>query len=711
MCCKACEGAGVERSPSQKNCGDVTRGTMRMTSLSKAAMVVAFLCCAWKSVLAQVEMSPKDIAVSDEAPVQDLGISEISAPPTAGVTVAGTDFTEIEASAWEGRGLSATEILSSLSGIQGYTQGGVGSFQTLSIRGIAARNILICIDGIPLNNAGGGAADLASIDLNNIEKIEIYKDRTPAKFGGSGVGGVINFVSKSAIQRSRTPSGRIFASYGSHNSFEGSAQISASISDSAQFSATASMRHSDNDYEFTNRKGTLYNDEDDVKEKRNNAEFTEYSGNIQYRMLHGNDFFSTLSGTILHTEAGNPGHEDLQTYVAHFTGDMAQLLYRLEFPELFGCILIETGVTGKFEKNVSSSYYPLDKIGYLSSDYREYGLAGYKVQPELSSTLTLKDFESFLRISGSAERWESRGTLQEFGLDRYTGSIAGNAEYSFTQWFSLLAEGNLLKSIDDIGGGKVLMSTGTVLINDAKDRDLSLGGMLQAKFGKRDSWIGASASIGHFYRQPQLMELYGVYPGTLSNPNLKDETALKFAAGVYMATPQKRSVLRATYFETHAENGIYWITNANLMKAFNIDKSLIRGVELELDSRPIDFFQTVLRATIQNPRDDGINKAYNGNLLPGEPAYSYYAEGNVFFPLNLSAQFSMDYRSTIYSDRLNYTRQPPVAHYNASLAWEPWNKTRIVFAVNNISDETYRNIYTPYPAPGREYKVSLIQGF
>ena len=162
-------------------------------------------------------------------------------------------------------------------------------------------------------------------------------------------------------------------------------------------------------------------------------------------------------------------------------------------------------------------------------------------------------------------------------------------------------------------------------------------------------------------------------------------------------------------------NGVYsaneFLTRSNLMKAFNIDKSLIRGVELELDSRPIDFFQTVLRATIQNPRDDGINKAYNGNLLPGEPAYSYYAEGNVFLPLNLSAQFSMDYRSTIYSDRLNYTRQPPVAHYNASLAWEPWNKTRIVFAVNNISDETYRNIYTPYPAPGREYKVSLIQGF
>ena len=73
----------------------------------------------------------------------------------------GTDYMEITPSAWEGLGLSASEVISSLSGIQGYKQGGMGSFQTVSIRGIAARNVLICIDGIPLNDAGGGAADFS----------------------------------------------------------------------------------------------------------------------------------------------------------------------------------------------------------------------------------------------------------------------------------------------------------------------------------------------------------------------------------------------------------------------------------------------------------------------------------------------------------------------------------------------------------------------
>lgn len=674
-------------------------------------MYAGIFCCAWESALAQTVVTSRDVAIDDSAPVQDLGVTEVSAPVSAGVSVAGTGYIEILPSAWEGRGLSAAEILSSLSGVQGYMQGGMGSFQTVSVRGIAARNILICLDGMPLNDAGGGAVDLGSMDLNNIEKIEIYKDRVPAKFGGAGIGGVINFVSKSSVRAKRVPSGRVLASYGSHNTFEGSAQVNSFITDSAQFSATVSMRHSDNDYEFDNRNGTLYNDEDDFKDKRRNAQFTEYSGNLQYRMLHRFGFFSTLSGNIMHTEAGNPGTEDLQTYLANFTGDMAQLMYRLESPEYLECLLLEMGMGMRFEKNMSESYYPLDKIGFLSRDVREIGLAGYRLLPELSATLTLDWLEAFLRLAGTSERWEARGTIQEFGLERYTGSVAGSMEFFILRWFSILTEGNVLKTIDDVDGGKFLMTTGLAKVEDGRERNLSWSGMAQANLGEKDSWFGGSVSFGRFYRQPQLMELYGVYPGTLSSPTLKDETALRFAAGAFVATPKKRSVLRATYFETHVENGIYWIISTNLMKAFNIDKSVIRGVELELDSRPVKFFQTVMRATIQDPRDDGINKAYNGNLLPGEPVHSYYVEGSLFLPFHLSPSFSMDYRSRMFSDRMNDTKQPPVTRYNAALSWLPWDKTRLTFAVNNITDETYRNIFTPFPIPGREYRFTIIQGF
>lgn len=682
---------------------------MRETSRSITALAV-FLGMATFGVVPATAAHANDanegIVVSSQEFVQDLGSSEIVEPPPSPADVA-PSYEEIKPEAWEGRGLSAAEVLSALPGIQSYKQGGMGSFQTVSIRGVAARNILICIDGVPVNDAGGGAANLGDIDLNNIEKIEVYKDRVPAKFGGAGLGGAINFITKNSLNKG----GRILATIGSHNSFEGSAQISASPKDSVQFSATISARHSDNDYEFLNRNGTAYNKDDDFMDKRENAEFTEYSGNLKYRVLHKGGYFSTVSASITHTEAGNPGHESSQTKVAEFVGDNAQVSYHLETPVLLQRLLLEAGVAGKFEKNVSGSYYPLDYIGYSYPDFIHYGLAGYRLMPELIGTLILDRFEGTVRAAASAETWGARGTIRDFGVSRYTGSIAANGEFAFTKWLSLFAEGNILKTNDEIDGGKFLMPTGTAIISDAETRDLSYAGMVQAKLGKKDSWFGGNISIGRFYRQPQLMELYGVYQGVLSNPKLKDETAVRFEVGGFVQSPSKKSTLRATYFDTRLENGIFWTVSTNAMKAFNVDAANIQGVELELNSKPVNFFETTIRGTIQDPRDDSKLKMYKGKLLPGEPVHSYYVEGKFYLPLHFDLTFDVNYRTQIYTDRLNRTRQPPVARYNAALGYAPWESTRLIFSLTNISNETYTNIFAPNPAPGREYHLTLIQNF
>ena len=690
----------VERSPSQKNCKNFrsryggTRGTMRKTLCSKAGMTGLCLLFA---------LGVNAIA----ADVQDLGVSEIALPPPTPADIA-PSYEEILPNAWEGRGLSVAEVLSALPGIQSYRQGGMGSFQTVSIRGIAAKGVLICIDGIPMNDASGGAADLGTIDLNNIERIEIYKDRVPARFGGAGLGGAINFVTKRATPKT---SGRFLASYGSHNTLEGSAQVNVSPKDSLNFAASVSARHSDNDYEFTNRNGTAYNPDDDFTDKRRNADFSEYSGNFAYRILHPENFFSTFTANLVYAKSGNPGQESSQTKVANFTGQSTQLAYRLEFPTLLNSVLLEAGLSGKFEKNVSASYYPLDFIGYSYPDYIQYGLAGYRLYPEIIGTVVLDRFEGTVRAAGSAEKWEARGTIREFGLSRYSASASASAELAMARWIAILAEGNLLKTFDDIDGGKFLMPTGTATIEDAEKRDLNLSGMVQIKLGQKKSLVGGNASFGRYYRQPQLMELYGVYRGVLSNPKLKNETAIRFEIGGFVQTPSRKTTLRATYFSSFVENGIYWIASNNAIKAFNASKAQIHGIELEAKSSPVPFFETTLRGTIQDPRDKGFVKMYNGKLLPGEPVHSYFVEGKFFLPFHLDLTFDASYRTRIFSDRLNQTRQPATARYNASLGYSPWESTRLVFGVTNISDETYTNFYTPNPVPGREYRMTLIQKF
>lgn len=641
------------------------------------------------------------------AATQDLGVSEISGADY--VPTKDASYTEIQSSVWEGKSLTAADLLSALPGVQAYKQGGLGSFQTVSIRGIAARNVLICVDGVPLNDASGGAVNLGSIDLNQMEKVEVYKGNVPAKFGVSGLGGAVNFVTKNAIKKG----GRVLAAYGNHNTWEGSFQVAAPVTDSVMFASTFATRHSDNDYEYTNRNGTQYNDKDDFTATRENAQYTDVSGNVQFRMLHENGYFSTLSVTASQYESGNPGKEDQQTKVAKFLGQSALIRYGLESVGYFdNALFLNAGISARFDKNLSSAYYPLDHIGYSSTRYLEYGAVVYKLVPEISAEWKpVQSLESSLRLAGEWERAEARGDSKDWALDRFTFLTSGNLYYQVFKYGGLGTEGSVQLLKDRLDKGDFVQPTGTRHLEEAEDRDATVSGRIYSRLGAAESPLTGEVSIGRFYQQPALMELYGSYPGIISNPTLKREKATKFEAAGLFKFPGDHTNFRAAYFESHIEDGICWVVSAEMLRAENIARSRVRGVELELNSSPVKLMDVVLRGTIQKTEDRSKSDAYNGNVLPGEPERSYFAEATLHLPLQFDFSWASEWRSVIYSDRANRMEQPAVATHRVNLAYNPFEKTRLTFTVDNITDEKYRNFYTPFPMPGREYKFTIIQGF
>ena len=76
--------------------------------------------------------------------------------------------------------------------------GTVGTeFQALSgqfIRGSNSNQVLILLDGKPINNLGSGGFDLSEIPSNNIERIEVLPGGGSTLYGSGAIGG----VSKSA---------------------------------------------------------------------------------------------------------------------------------------------------------------------------------------------------------------------------------------------------------------------------------------------------------------------------------------------------------------------------------------------------------------------------------------------------------------------------------------------------------------------------------
>src|SRR5262249_427155 len=77
-------------------------------------------------------------------------------------------------------------------GVQVRRFGGLGDFSTVSIRGSAAGQVQIYLDGVPLSRAENEVVNLNDLPLDAIDHVEVYRGTTPLGFAQSGPGGVVN---------------------------------------------------------------------------------------------------------------------------------------------------------------------------------------------------------------------------------------------------------------------------------------------------------------------------------------------------------------------------------------------------------------------------------------------------------------------------------------------------------------------------------------
>lgn len=125
----------------------------------------------------------------------------------------------------KGEHKSLPELLDQIPGVYVRRVAGTGQYTTASIRGSAPSQVNIYIDGVPFNLSSEAAADLSTIPISNVERVEVYRGTTPARFSGAPLGGAINIVTK-------TPQGiggSISAGMRSHGGRQASSSISAPL--------------------------------------------------------------------------------------------------------------------------------------------------------------------------------------------------------------------------------------------------------------------------------------------------------------------------------------------------------------------------------------------------------------------------------------------------------------------------------------------------
>ena len=148
---------------------------------------------------------------------------------------------------YKGEQKTLPELLKDVPGVHVREVNGKGQYTTVSVRGSTAAQVGVFVDGVLFNLGGDAAADISTIPIKNVERIEVYRGYIPARFGGTYMGGVINVVTKRPSQSNVSASvGR--SSWGGHT---GSLQVDAPLA-GGSLMVGINRDQSDGDFRYKN---------------------------------------------------------------------------------------------------------------------------------------------------------------------------------------------------------------------------------------------------------------------------------------------------------------------------------------------------------------------------------------------------------------------------------------------------------------------------
>ncbi len=134
---------------------------------------------------------------------------------------------------------------------------GKGALETISIRGLQAKNILIVLNGIPLQRDATGTTNISNIPISQIEKIEILKNPAPSL--GYNASAVVFITTKTYLPDEKHAN--IYADYGSFDTNKLSVGVGGQVKklnwnfDASNQRSNGFMNHSD--YNKNSASGSL----------------------------------------------------------------------------------------------------------------------------------------------------------------------------------------------------------------------------------------------------------------------------------------------------------------------------------------------------------------------------------------------------------------------------------------------------------------------
>lgn len=621
---------------------------------------------------------------------------------------------------------SVADALGASVGAQSRSLGGLGAYESISVRGAAPGHTTVLVDGVPLARLAAVTTDLGRYLLDAFGQVELYRGAVPVELGGAGVGGAVNLVTR--LGRGEHGE-RVRASLGLGSFGARHARLSYGDGhrDGRLVSATTlGYRAATGDYSYFFDHGTPLNASDDTYETRHNNGFVQLDGATRWGLADR----SKVGGIrVAGKRQGLPG-----------SATQPALAASLATLDLIGDGHIEhaVGAATAREQGVvlverQRLHDPDGELG-LGTQNRGY----WTLSAGAGST-----WRAPVRRHRATAGVELRADhFRDADLDGASDPLTGDREGAAVLVAFDIALDPQAAIVLQPAARFDVVRTAPAPMAAGPGAGMALPTRWDAVPSPRltarttvTADVSIKTSAGWYVRLPTLIELFGNRGTIIGSPELLPERGPSADVGVVWAPSRAlgvvdRVLVEASAFGTRAHDTIAFVSSVGYVaRALNVANSQSYGGELVASARVarrLSLTANYTRLVTQQLTDDA---SFANKALPRQPGHAVYARADVVecvLGRRVSAWLDGSYQSSTYLDQANLMTVPARLLAGTGARVEIGGGAAVSLAVENLADARIEHLpldppprpdltSTPtaladvagFPLPGRTFYVSF----
>lgn len=542
---------------------------------------------------------------------------------------------------------SVSDLLRDVPGLAVSSYGALGSLTSIRARGSESNHLVVLIDGVEVNDPSqSDMLNWGTLSAADIERIEIIRGPQSSIRGSDAVAGVVNIITSEANQ---ALSADVFTEYGSR----------------ATSKNGFSLGHKSG--KFSVRFGASHLETDGINIQPSTGDDIDGYQNTGINLKAGYQYSDQLNLSLTSRKTNG---------MNEFDG----------FPE------VQSSDFNRFHNKFTADYNSADGLWSHAVSLADSDFENDNFKQENSQTLAngstssnkqnyqyigsrfwqAKDQRLSLALEREKEEYQQRGGWA-FGADadklvsRKTESVA--VEYRFDPIESVTLAASARKDDNDFFGKS----------NTQR---------LEVVFQQSDT-LRLRGAWGTAVKNPTFTELYGIYSGFQSNPNLNPEESESWELGLDTTLSDERIQLGATYFNAQLKDEIGSSCDANwTCTPINIEGISDRqGVELSSSFAVSDSLQVNAAYTYTDSEDPaGVEEQLRAKHI-GSINVAWQVKSDTKVNINVQhngSQTDYGFPNPVMLDA--YTLVNLNANYSAS------DKMDVYLSLNNLFDEDYQQV-------------------